>query len=51
MPGDYNGDGMAEAAVFRPSEGTWYIYGVGAVVFGTGGDVPTNPEIFPNREP
>jgi hypothetical protein len=27
IPGDYNGDGMAERAFYRPAENSWFIEG------------------------
>ena len=40
MPGDYNGDGSYEAAVFRPSSGTWFIRGIGSFAYGQNNDIP-----------
>jgi hypothetical protein len=44
-PGDFDGDGFADAAVFRPSDGTFFILNSGSntanfITFGTNGDLP-----------
>jgi len=40
--GDYNGDGTADIAVFRPSAGLWLIRGMTKLVFGKEGDIPAS---------
>ena len=39
-PGDFNGDGSGDIAVYRPSTGHWFIRNQGGVQFGDPSDLP-----------
>lgn len=38
--GDYDGDGVSEAAIFREASGLWAVRGLSRAYFGTAGDLP-----------
>ncbi|RLD09296.1 MAG: hypothetical protein DRI56_04500 [Chloroflexota bacterium] len=38
VPGDYDGDGSLDIAVQRPSNGKWYVIGIGPVKWYSAGD-------------
>ena len=40
MPGDYDGNGSADRAVFRTSNSVWYVRGITTLQFGASGDIP-----------
>jgi len=40
VPGDYNGDGTADIALYRPTSGMWAIKSVSRVYFGGSDDLP-----------
>lgn len=40
VPGDYDGDGLTDLAIFDVFSGMWYVRGVGSIQWGRSGDVP-----------
>ena len=40
VPGDYDGDGATDVAVYRPSTGTWHVRNQFSLRFGNAGDEP-----------
>jgi len=45
IPADYDGDGIADIAIFRGTSGLWALRGVSRVYFGTSGDVPVSGRV------
>ncbi len=51
-PGDYDGDGTSDIAVFRPADGDWYVLKssdttITGVNWGLAGDVPIPAAYLP----
>jgi hypothetical protein len=39
---DFDGNGSSDVSVWRPTNGRWYIRGIGSYVWGAAGDIPAN---------
>jgi hypothetical protein len=40
VPGFYNPGSQTDIAVWRPSNGRWYLRDIGVYIWGTAGDIP-----------
>ncbi|HPJ71336.1 MAG TPA: hypothetical protein PK636_01480 [bacterium] len=47
--GDYDGDGLADIALFRPSSGLWLVRGLTRIWYGIGTDIPVPGEYSGDR--
>jgi hypothetical protein len=44
VPGDYDGNGVTDIAVWRPQNGYWYVKNIKNEQWGAAGDVPVSAD-------
>jgi hypothetical protein len=47
VPGDFDGNGTFDVAVYRPSSGVWYVRNGATVQWGVAGDIPASRAYVP----